>query len=133
MWLHRRSAIKFLFTEANLAVPAWFGDELTRFYKGLKKQDAQERQTAVRKMKEGKEPMPFRLYEWLGKHFIGRGNAFALCYMTMTWNLCCRTVNTQGVRLKHLGWQEDALTVFFAVTKTDQAGNCNVLSVNVHS
>jgi hypothetical protein len=51
-------------------------------YLGAKKRCAQERQTGVREMKEGKNEMPFLLYIEVAKYFWKRGDFFSSCYLT---------------------------------------------------
>ena len=47
---------------------------------------------------------------------------FSLLYLLLTWNLGCRTNNTEGIRLRHISWYEDALQIEFGVTKSNQEG-----------
>ena len=47
---------------------------------------------------------------------------FKQTFLTLTWNLMCRTTNTCTVYLHHLEWVNDSLGVYFAHTKTDQCG-----------
>lgn len=125
MLLFMRSGIRFMYVEAGGQAPSWL-NELQGFFRGHKRKDAEERQKANRKMTEGMDPMPVELYKWLGKYFLCHGDTMSLCYLTMSWNLCCRTGNTRSIRLEHLTWNIDALTVYFAITKTDQGGELPV-------
>ena len=68
-------------------------------------------------MKEGKEPLPTNLYIALAEEFWRMGNFFALCYLTLSWNLCCRMNNIEGIKLSHIQWHEDALQIMFGITK----------------
>ena len=108
-----------MFVEAGGQAPPWLS-ELQGFFRGHKRKDAEERQKANRKMTEGMDPMPFALYKWLGKYFLEHGDHVVV--LPHSWNLCCRTGNTRVIRLEHLAWDIDALTVYFAITKTDQGG-----------
>lgn len=106
-------------------MPAAMADRLTQFYQGVKKDEADQRRDGRKKVKEGKEPMSFELYEWLSRYFLAQGNLFAHLYITLCWNLLCRTSNVESLRLSHLVWDADSLGVYFAKTKSDQ-GICSL-------
>ena len=40
--------------------------------------------------------------------------------LTVTWNLMCRSKNTVNVRIEHMEWEGDVMTVKFAHTKKGQ-------------
>jgi hypothetical protein len=92
---------------------------------GLKNKSAEARGDKGSKLSEGKEPMPFEVYRAICKWLIEDGSAesmFGHCFLTLTWNLMCRSRNTVYIRLEHMGWENDAMTIQFAHTKTDRAG-----------
>ena len=95
---------------------------MQEFFAGVKKRCTKERQDGEREMKEGKEPMPRTLYISLAKYFWKKGNFFMLCYLNLSWNLGCRTNNTEGIKMCHIGWSEDALQIVFGVSKGNQDG-----------
>ena len=95
-------------------------DGLEDFYKSLKRNDATQRQNGERKATEGKEAMPFGLYKWLAKYFLSKSQLFEWIYLIYCWNLMCRTNNVAGVKLSHLHWVDDSLTIVIPKTKTDQ-------------
>ena len=130
-----RSAIRFLYTEADKEFPKEMEIAMQKHFnfKGLKRRDAKERANSTRKIKEGKEPLPFELYKWLGRYFLRDVDAFSHCYLTMAWNLCCRTVNCEGIMIEHLSWTSDSLTVHFAITKTDQEGEQSRIPRHVYA
>src|SRR5690606_9474769 len=68
----------------------------------------------------GKAPLTFELYKMLCRSFIVDGNVFALAYATLSWNLMCRTNNTESLCLDHLSWSGDSMTVYFGRMKNDQ-------------
>lgn len=93
---------------------------------GLKKKAAAARGETGAKPCEGKRPLPFQVYCAICRWFLEDGSKdsiFAHCFITMTWNLMCRSHNTVTVRLEHMGWENDAMTVQFARTKTSREGH----------
>jgi len=96
--------------------------EMNLFFAGVKKRVQQEKQEGEREMKEGKESLPSDIYIALADEFWKSANFFALCYLTLSWNLCCRTNNTEGIKLSHILWQGDALQIMFGITKNNQDG-----------
>jgi hypothetical protein len=96
-------------------------DHLSSFFKGLKRKEAQERQDGNRKAKEGKEEMPFVVYQWLCQDFFKRGDIFALTYLIWLWNLMCRTNNVAHMHVSHLSSFGDAIAVRLPKTKADQS------------
>jgi hypothetical protein len=120
-----RSALTYLFTQTEITPPALFYQKLKQGMTGLKNKSAEARGDKGSKLSEGKEPMPFELYRALCKWLIEDGSSesmFGHCFLTLTWNLMCRSRNTVYIRLEHMGWENDAMTIQFAHTKTDRAG-----------
>ena len=64
--------------------------------------------------------MSFELYVWIANRFFESGNLFAHAYFVLSWNLMCRTNNTERILLQHFLWKNDCFGVLFAKTKTDQ-------------
>ena len=48
----------------------------------------------------------------LAQHFVESGNVFAWAYLVVSWNLICRTKNTESLKLSHIEWNEDAMIVY---------------------
>lgn len=117
-----RSALFNMFKLAELVQTAAFQASLSDYFKSLKRKFNQQRSLGERRIAEGKKPMPFAVYRWLCCEFLRTGDLFSHCYLVLSWNLICRTMNTEGIQLSHLSWQGDALGVQFALTKTDQEG-----------
>jgi hypothetical protein len=92
------------------------------FFRGLKRQQAKEKQEGIRKLQEGKSAMPFKLYERLCKAFMTNKNSFGHLYLSFSWNLMCRTDNTSSILMSHLNWTNDCLVVFYGKMKNDQEG-----------
>jgi hypothetical protein len=96
--------------------------EMKGYFVGLRKRGQREKQSGERKMEEGKMPLPFEVYSALAKYFWQESMFFEAAYMILTWNLGCRTNNTEGIRMCHLHWLGDALRIEFAITKSNQKG-----------
>jgi len=119
-----RSALTQLFIQCEVAPSKAFLQKMKQVMTGLKNTSVKARGTKGTKLGVGNEPLPFEVYRaictWLledgGTHCI-----FAHCFLTMTWNLMRRSrKNTVNIRLEHISWENDSMTVQFAHTKTDQ-------------
>ena len=116
-----RSALNSLFRDKGLPLPQTLADANEIFFRGLKRQHAQEKQLGIRKIEEGKSPIPFPFYKILAKYLMMR-NTFAHLYLVITWNLMCRTDNTEDLMLLHHNWNEDSLQIYMGRMKNDQEG-----------
>jgi len=70
----------------------------------------------------GDEPLPFVLYCSICKWLLEKrdeNSIFAHCFLTLTWNLMCRSVNTTLVQKEHMSWEGNAVRIQFAHSKTD--------------
>jgi len=47
---------------------------------------------------------------------------FSWSFLTLTWNLMCRSKNTVNIHRNHISWENDSLTIQFAHMKTDMMG-----------
>lgn len=121
-----KSGIRYLFTLWNKrAMYDSFATNMSNFMRGAKCMLADARQQGKGKVGEGKRPMQFALYDFLGKYLIGKNaidSIFAHLFMTLSWNLVCRSKNTETIRISHIIWQEDHLAIVFAKQKNDQEG-----------
>jgi integrase len=117
-----RSALQWYLKVQNLTLPQEDEEELSAYFRGTKKREQREKQSGVRDMREGKAEIPFRLYILLAQYWWSVEDYFSLLYLLLTWNLGCRTNNTEGIRLRHISWYEDALQIEFGVTKSNQEG-----------
>jgi len=97
---------------------------LKKFHSGVKRLNVQEKVAGISLVvEEGKDPLPFQCYSQIAKVFLERDQIFEHTYLTLSWNLICRTNNVSGIRLDYMRWYEDNVGVFFAVTKNDQEGD----------
>lgn len=148
-----RSSLVFLHSLSGRQLSSEFAARLTLFYKGIKRKTTQERQQTNIRLQEGKEPFTFALYRELAHALLVHDNknaVFLRLFLVLSWNLMCRAGNTEAIRLAHVGWAEDALTIHFSHMKNDQEGErpgdarhayanpvipevCPILALAVHS
>jgi hypothetical protein len=120
-----RSALTDLYGQCEVIPTDAFTKKMKRLYQGLKRRSARSRGAAGKKLGEGKDPMPFELYQALCKWLLeddSKESIFGHCFLTMTWNLMCRSKNTVGINRQHIGWHGDAMTVKFSHSKKDMEG-----------
>ena len=100
--------------------------ELKTHFKGLKRDIAQRTANGDVRIKTGKDPLSIDTYQFLVTKLL-RGNKlntiFARTYMIIAWNLMCRSSNAFSIRYEHIEWSNDALCIYFAHMKNDQAGD----------
>ena len=102
-----------------------FEKDLGQKFKGLFRGYAQEKEEKGGRLAEGKDPMSFALYKFLCKKMVEDGSKesiFAHAFLTLTWNLICRSKNTIHVHRNHVTWGSDGMTICFAHMKTDMEG-----------
>tara|TARA_R110002050_G_scaffold178559_2_gene311784 strand:+ start:587 stop:2482 length:1896 start_codon:yes stop_codon:yes gene_type:complete len=117
-----RAALMAHMEEHNLRLKDEDLIAMSHYFTGVKKRCAIQKQNGERDMQEGKIYMPYGLYEELCKKFWGDGDLFLLGYLILSWNLGCRTNNTEGIKMGHLSWMQDALHIQFGVTKKNNEG-----------
>ena len=119
------SALTDLYGQCEVVPTDAHSKKMKRLYQGLKRRSARSRGAAGKKLGEGKDPMPFELYQALCKWLLeddSKESIFGHCFLTMTWNLMCRSKNTVGINRQHIGWHGDAMTVKFSHSKKDMEG-----------
>jgi len=120
-----RSALTYLFTECDITPSKQFQQRMKQAMSGLKNTAAKCRGEKGSKLGAGKEPLPFDVYRAICKALVKDKDtqaAFAHCFLTITWNLMCRSRNTVNIIIEHMGFSGDSMTVQFAHTKTDRGG-----------
>ena len=121
-----RSGLTMLFLDCRVTRSEEFQQVLSRLMKGLKNTSAQERGLQGVRLTEGKEPLPFVVYCAICRWLLEKGDSasiFAHCFLTLTWNLICRSKNTTLVQREHISWEGDAAGIQFAHSKTDIGGD----------
>ena len=120
-----RSAYKELHRQCEVEVDSVFEKDLGQKFKGLFRGYAQEKEEKGGRLAEGKDPMSFALYKFLCKKMVEDGSKesiFAHAFLTLTWNLICRSKNTIHIHRNHVTWGSDGMTIRFAHMKTDTEG-----------
>ena len=120
-----RSALTLLFTNCEVTPSSQFKQNLARFMKGLKNKAATARGEKGSRLNEGKDPLPFEVYRAICKWLLEEGSAesvFGHCFLTITWNLMCRSRNTVLVRKEHINWSNDSMYIQFAHEKSQMEG-----------
>jgi hypothetical protein len=115
-----RSALMMLFNDCDATRTERFNQELTRVMKGLKNTSAKARGAQGERLTEGKDPLPFVVYKKICQWLLEKGDKsciFAHCFIALTWNLMCRSVNTTLVRREHMSWEGDARQIPSASSK----------------
>ena len=122
-----RAAVRGLFKDFKQQLPAKWDDETSTAFQGLKRQAAKKKAEGKAAAKgKGKKPMEFALLCQLSRLMWKSGDKrffFTILYMLLCWNLMSRSKNVTTVCLQHLDWKDDALTILFCQTKTDQSGD----------
>ncbi|KAH9094685.1 hypothetical protein LEN26_018176 [Aphanomyces euteiches] len=120
-----RSALKSLYRDQNVALPAEFDDDMHVVFSGIRKSLAQSLQSGD-KSHSGKRPMSFSQFEMLcEKSIVLTDGGFTHLYLILSWNLMCRSKNTETVRFSHISFEDDCLGIVFHKTKTQQEGTKN--------
>lgn len=119
-----------MFTHYDRPVPAGWEEETQAFFAGMKRREAAARQDGVlitpkgkKHRKGGKKPLTFQMYDVLGKTMYEmEARPFKLLFVLLCWNLMARACSVDRICLQHLDWTNDALTILFCHTKTNQTG-----------
>jgi hypothetical protein len=111
--------LRNLFKTRGFPLPEKWEEEMKQFYGGLERIQADQKQAGERDAVEGKESLPFALYEFLCRGFKD-GNTFAWAYLTLAWSTMCRTNNVATINLMHMAWLDEFLQITVPKTKTDQ-------------
>jgi hypothetical protein len=120
-----RSALMDLYRDCEVCVCEEFERDLSIKVKGLIRTHATEKERLGGRLTEGKEPMSFALYKLLSNSFLINGSkdaVFARAFMTLTWNLMCRSINSVFIHRNHISWTGDCMTIQFAHMKSDKEG-----------
>ncbi|KAF0741617.1 hypothetical protein Ae201684_003296 [Aphanomyces euteiches] len=117
-----RSALKSLYKDQKVELPAAYNDDMKEIFSGIKKRLAKDLQTG-RIVDSGKRPLTFSMFEDLcGKSLVLQDGGFTHLFLILTWNLMCRSQSTETVRFDHISSEEDAIGFTFFKSKTKQEG-----------
>jgi integrase len=106
----------------------WPAAELKEFTSGFKKNEASARETGKISSFEGKRPVSIESYRKLLKHSFSlqmESSQYLLhsCFLSLCFNLMSRSINIAHLSYSNITWDNDALVITFAKTKTDQEGD----------
>ena len=125
-----RSALHHLYRLYNQSAlfDEKIGPSLSTYAGGAKRNKARARDDVggrERNSKDGKEPLPWEVYEFLTQKMLEEGTdgLFSGVYLSVSANLMCRSSNTEEVFTKDIVCRADALAIVFAHMKNDQEGN----------
>ena len=74
---------------------------------------------------EGKAHLSFKCYQKTCDLLIEDGSpdaVFALCFLTMLWNLISCSEATESISFSQLIWENDHLKIYISKYKSDQIG-----------
>jgi hypothetical protein len=131
-----RSGLLDLFRSCGIDQSNSFKRDLEQSFAGLKRMAQVAKGKSGIKLGQGKLPMSFLLYQKLCSWMIADGSKEALfcwCFLTITWNLVCRSKNTISIHRNHISWENDSLTIQFAHTKTDITGNSETFKRHIYA
>jgi hypothetical protein len=120
-----RAGLFDLFRSCKVKQTDEFQEALKRAYGGLERKAQEYKASTGARLGEGKKPLDFELYKKMCKWLIEDGSKeslFAWSFLTLTWNLMCRSKNTVNIHRSHIAWEGDCMVVQFAHSKTDMRG-----------
>lgn len=115
-----KSAILWLYKEANLTIDIEVSKYLDEAISGYKTIVAEKKERGIIRLQEGRNPLNFSGYMTLASSIAGfdsTSSPFGWVYCVLTWNLMCRSNNTAKIHLNHLSWKNDCLSVTFQVRR----------------
>ena len=132
----------------QIEVSEKFKTEMKVFLANYKKKFATAKQKGE-VTEQASEKLSSGVYRFLSLQAIKDGNSFLWAWLTMQWNLMCRSINVQTILLEHFNVDGDAFTEKFFKTKSGQGGEqsygkhvyanpltpeiCPILSFAVHA
>ena len=122
---NKRAMLNHLFRLHNdVGIPPELDKKVAIKMQGFYRQLAKSRPAGYKDA--GKSPMSAELYQAIAHWFLEWGTLngiFAHCFLVLSWNLMCRSENTQNIHLCDMTWTGfDCFEIKFAHTKSDQKG-----------
>ena len=125
--MNKRSILNNLFKRHKFRASDEFSENVDKYMEWVVRVFSKAAQEGLGSVEMGKREITFEVYEksmiWLLEERSHEG-IFGRAFMSLTWNLMCRGVNT-CVCLKHLMWRADAFGISFSHVKNDPAGSRN--------
>ncbi|OWY97843.1 LOW QUALITY PROTEIN: hypothetical protein PHMEG_00031525 [Phytophthora megakarya] len=118
-----RSAIKDLYRLKRIPMPDEYGDDMKRFFSGIKRMEAELNHTNSPR-NSGKQPLTYSLCKSLCEATLKRNDSgFSHLFLTTQWNLMCRSVSVQTFQTQHLVTKDDSVGAVCFKMKTNQGGS----------
>lgn len=120
-----RSGFFNLYKQYKVKMSEEMVDELSDFFRGLRRTIARKEGEGHISHTSGKDPLSFDLLQYFSKqmfHQTTKDFIFARCFLLLAWNLMARSQNTFNIHYTHISWGEDSLRIYFSHMKNDQAG-----------
>jgi len=118
----KRSAFTHLITQSGNQQDNKDKEEMAKMMKGLRNTIAKEMSEKGLCVIEGKEHMSFKCYQQTCQLFTEDGppdSVFALCFLTMQWNLISRSEATESIFFSQMIWSNDHLKIYLPKHKSD--------------
>ncbi|KAG9414613.1 hypothetical protein AC1031_021981 [Aphanomyces cochlioides] len=114
--------MKNFYKDNNVKLPEGFDLDMRDVFSGINRSIANELQHGS-KTDSGKRPLSYsKFLQLCDKSLLLNDGGFTHLFLTMTWNLMCRSQSTETIQLDHLSLEGDAIGVKFYKTKTKQEG-----------
>lgn len=133
-----KSALKNHFQKTNNPFSKTVDDEIKSFLAGYERLIANLKKDGDIPLTEGKIPLSFGGYSFLAERALAPQKSvdstvaefelsiFAHVFLLLCWNVMARCVSISSLLFDNISWIEDAMTIVFAMTKSDQEGkNCS--------
>lgn len=133
-----RSALNYLYVKCELQPTQQFKTSLKGEMKRIRNLAAKAREATGDNGSVDKKPLPFQAYRQICQWLLeseGDEAIFAHSFLTVTWNLMCRTKNTVTIHRRHMSWTDDCLSIDFAhtSTSTDNAADGSIRARHLYA
>ena len=121
----KKTSLSYLFKSYEVIQSEAFKLKISKAFRSLRKTIKREETKLGKKQSSGKDVMTFKCYKFLCSKLLATGlpeDIFALCFLTLQWNLMSRSESTEALTLNNMRWEEDHMKVYFPKHKSDQHG-----------
>ena len=132
----KKSSFIWMVTNSKNVMSLLEKHELSNLMIGLKKTIQKERRNLSLKTTKGKDVMNWKTYQYLCEVLTNEGtkeSIFALCWLTLQWNLMNRSEATEAICFRQLKWEADHLKIYFPCHKSDPKGETKEIPRHVYS
>ncbi|ETN22049.1 hypothetical protein PPTG_02102 [Phytophthora nicotianae INRA-310] len=119
-----RSAVKDIYRQKRVALPVEYADDMKTLYQGFKRVEATRNQAGAGEAKmAGKMALPYSTYTQACKEtLVLSDGGFSHLYLTLQWNLMCRSQSVETINSGHLSNEDDSIGIVFHKSKANQDG-----------